>query len=71
VFVQNYYKILEVDYDATEEAIRSNYIRLALVCDFSIIVLLWFFLLRLCTRVRKKTKMKGRDRRRKGRGLTF
>ena len=29
---QDYYRILEVDYDATEEAIRSNYIRLALVC---------------------------------------
>ncbi|THU60782.1 hypothetical protein C4D60_Mb07t16370 [Musa balbisiana] len=28
--VQDYYKILEVDYDATEEIIRSNYIRLAL-----------------------------------------
>ncbi|KAK1301459.1 hypothetical protein QJS10_CPB12g01424 [Acorus calamus] len=26
----DYYKILEVDYDATEETIRSNYIRLAL-----------------------------------------
>lgn len=29
---QDYYKILEVDYDATDDAIRSNYIRLALVC---------------------------------------
>ncbi|XP_038984421.1 uncharacterized protein LOC108511435, partial [Phoenix dactylifera] len=28
--VYDYYKILEVDYDATEEAIRSNYIRPAL-----------------------------------------
>ncbi|KAG5251038.1 chaperone protein [Salix suchowensis] len=28
--MQDYYKILEVDYDATEDAIRSNYIRLAL-----------------------------------------
>ncbi|XP_028771829.1 uncharacterized J domain-containing protein C3E7.11c-like [Neltuma alba] len=27
---QDYYKILEVDYDATDDAIRSNYIRLAL-----------------------------------------
>lgn len=27
---KDYYRILEVDYDATEEAIRSNYIRLAL-----------------------------------------
>ncbi|XP_042432897.1 dnaJ-related protein SCJ1-like [Zingiber officinale] len=27
---QDYYKILEVDYDATEEAIRSNFIRMAL-----------------------------------------
>ncbi|KAJ7965793.1 Chaperone protein DnaJ [Quillaja saponaria] len=26
----DYYKILEVDYDATDDAIRSNYIRLAL-----------------------------------------
>jgi len=35
---QDYYKILEVDYDATEDTIRSNYIRLALVrfmCFFS------------------------------------
>ena len=35
--VQDYYKILEVDYDATEEEIRSNYIRLALVCIIIII----------------------------------
>ncbi|CAI0447961.1 unnamed protein product [Linum tenue] len=28
--MQDYYKILEVDYDASEDAIRSNYIRLAL-----------------------------------------
>ncbi|GLT79896.1 hypothetical protein SLA2020_513650 [Shorea laevis] len=27
---KDYYKILEVDYDASEDAIRSNYIRLAL-----------------------------------------
>ncbi|CAH9052055.1 unnamed protein product [Cuscuta europaea] len=27
---KDYYQILEVDYDATEEAIRSNFIRLAL-----------------------------------------
>ncbi|XP_060199020.1 uncharacterized protein LOC132627607 isoform X2 [Lycium barbarum] len=27
---RDYYRILEVDYDATEEVIRSNYIRLAL-----------------------------------------
>ncbi|OIT21730.1 PREDICTED: uncharacterized protein LOC109218531 [Nicotiana attenuata] len=27
---KDYYRILEVDYDATEEVIRSNYIRLAL-----------------------------------------
>lgn len=27
---KDYYRILEVDYDATEESIRSNYIRLAL-----------------------------------------
>ncbi|PSS31593.1 Chaperone protein like [Actinidia chinensis var. chinensis] len=27
---KDYYRLLEVDYDATEEAIRSNYIRLAL-----------------------------------------
>ncbi|EPS72562.1 hypothetical protein M569_02198, partial [Genlisea aurea] len=26
----DYYKLLEVDYDASEDAIRSNYIRLAL-----------------------------------------
>jgi hypothetical protein len=63
--VQNYYRILEVDYDAAEETIRSNYIRLALVRDFSIIFHLWF-LLRLCSRVGKKRKRKERDRRRKG-----
>lgn len=28
---KDYYKILEVDYDATEDTIRSNYIRLALM----------------------------------------
>lgn len=28
---QDYYKILEVDYDANDDTIRSNYIRLALV----------------------------------------
>ncbi|PON63456.1 DnaJ domain containing protein [Parasponia andersonii] len=28
--MQDYYKILEVGYDATDDAIRSNYIRLAL-----------------------------------------
>ncbi|KVI06786.1 DnaJ domain-containing protein [Cynara cardunculus var. scolymus] len=28
---KDYYRILEVDYEATEEEIRSNYIRLALV----------------------------------------
>ncbi|TVU28617.1 hypothetical protein EJB05_20140, partial [Eragrostis curvula] len=28
--LQDYYKILEVDFDASEEAIRSSYIRLAL-----------------------------------------
>uniref|UniRef100_A0A7N2MI52 J domain-containing protein n=1 Tax=Quercus lobata TaxID=97700 RepID=A0A7N2MI52_QUELO len=27
---KDYYKILEVDYDATDDTIRSNYIRLAL-----------------------------------------
>ncbi|XP_043809178.1 chaperone protein DnaJ isoform X3 [Manihot esculenta] len=27
---KDYYKILEVDYDASDDAIRSNYIRLAL-----------------------------------------
>ncbi|KAI8015529.1 Chaperone protein DnaJ [Camellia lanceoleosa] len=27
---KDYYRILEVDYDATDDAIRSNYIRLAL-----------------------------------------
>lgn len=29
--LQNFYRILEVDYDATDDVIRSNYIRLALV----------------------------------------
>jgi len=29
--VQDYYKIMEVDYDAKEDEIRSSYIRLALV----------------------------------------
>lgn len=36
--VQDYYKILEVDYDATEDEIRSNYIRLALVCIIIIFI---------------------------------
>lgn len=31
--MQDYYKILEMDYDATDDIIRSNYIRLALVCS--------------------------------------
>ncbi|XP_073221029.1 uncharacterized protein [Cicer arietinum] len=31
---KDYYKMLEVDYDATEDTIRSNYIRLALVAFF-------------------------------------
>lgn len=42
MFVQDYYKILEVDYDAPEETIRSNYIRLALVRCFIIKFYLWF-----------------------------
>lgn len=29
--LQDYYRILEVDYDASDDEIRSNYIRLALV----------------------------------------
>lgn len=30
-----------MDYDATEEVIRSNYIRLALVCEFSLFSVLF------------------------------
>ncbi|TQE06892.1 hypothetical protein C1H46_007530 [Malus baccata] len=35
---KDYYKILEVDYDANDDAIRSNYIRLALdhVCPVAL-----------------------------------
>ncbi|XP_027939488.1 uncharacterized protein LOC114193760 isoform X1 [Vigna unguiculata] len=40
---KDYYKILEVDYDATDDDIRSNYIRLALVCCVvSVFLLLGF-----------------------------
>jgi len=43
VLGQDYYKILEVDYDATDDDIRSNYIRLALVCCVvSVFLLLGF-----------------------------
>lgn len=43
VLRQDYYKILEVDYDATDDDIRSNYIRLALVCSVvSVFLLLGF-----------------------------
>ena len=31
--LKDYYKILEVDYDATEDLIRLNYRKLALVCE--------------------------------------
>ncbi|XP_041016247.1 dnAJ-like protein slr0093 isoform X3 [Juglans microcarpa x Juglans regia] len=30
IYLKDYYKVLEVDYDATEENIRVNYLRLAL-----------------------------------------
>lgn len=30
-FFQDYYKVLEVEYDATDDRIRTNYLRLALV----------------------------------------
>ncbi|KAF5442574.1 hypothetical protein F2P56_035218 [Juglans regia] len=30
IYLKDYYKVLEVDYDATEENIRLNYLRLAL-----------------------------------------
>lgn len=33
--MQDYYKILEVDYDATDEMIRLNYLKLALVSGAS------------------------------------
>ncbi|KAF7817016.1 chaperone protein DnaJ [Senna tora] len=38
---KDYYKILEVDYDATDDAIRSNYIRLALEFGANLALLLW------------------------------
>lgn len=44
-FSQDYYKILEVDYDATDDAIRSNYIRLALVCSTVLPFLILYLLL--------------------------
>ncbi|GJR07901.1 hypothetical protein Tco_0790553 [Tanacetum coccineum] len=31
----DYYRILEVDYEAMDEEIRSNFIRVAMVCEFS------------------------------------
>lgn len=47
VCLKDYYKILEVDYDATEELIRLNYRKLALVCElkypFRISVNMWLF----------------------------
>ncbi|KAF3792970.1 Chaperone protein [Nymphaea thermarum] len=30
MFIQDYYKVLEIDYDATDEKIRLSYLRLAL-----------------------------------------
>lgn len=44
--MQDYYKILEVGYDASEEAIRSSYIRLALVsvCSNTVLYLCFTFL---------------------------
>jgi hypothetical protein len=36
--LQDYYKILEVDFDASEEAIRSSYIRLALVSVYPVLL---------------------------------
>lgn len=41
--MQDYYEILEVDYDADEDAIRSNYMRLALV-SFGFCVLLFLLI---------------------------
>jgi hypothetical protein len=35
--LQDYYKILEVDFDASEEAIRSSYVRLALVSVYPVL----------------------------------
>ncbi|GKD83514.1 DnaJ domain-containing protein, partial [Tanacetum coccineum] len=32
---KDYYRILEVDYEAMDEEIRSNFIRVAMVCEFS------------------------------------
>lgn len=37
-FLKDYYKVLEVDYDATDEKIRLNYRRLALVGHLSFLV---------------------------------
>ena len=61
--LKDYYKILEVDYDATEELIRLNYRKLALVSKHSKtllalrlnlgvsrlkkIIIIFFFLLRM------------------------
>lgn len=48
-FLKDYYKVLEVDYDATDEKIRLNYRRLALVGHLSFLVVPWivFFFISL------------------------
>lgn len=38
---KDYYKVLEVDYDATDEKIRLNYRRLALVSHISFLPSPW------------------------------
>jgi len=37
-YLKDYYKVLEVDYDASEEKIRLNYRRLALVGHLSFLI---------------------------------
>lgn len=43
--LKDYYKVLEVDYDASEEKIRLNYRRLALVGHLSFVIVPWIVFL--------------------------